>query len=190
MTKENKENIADGSGKFRWYVLRVATGFEQRVSVLVADLMVRKSLQDCIGEVLVPTEQLVELKAGQKRKSQRKFFPGYVLIQVVMSDEVCLDLRNLTHVLGFVGGSKGNPVPVSQQEIDRILNRLEGGAVATKNVAEFEPGETVNVTEGPFAEFQGVVEDVNYEKKRLTVSVLIFGRATPVDLEFSQVEKV
>jgi transcriptional antiterminator NusG len=189
MTEDDK-NVTNGARKLRWYVLRVATGYEQRVSVLVADLVVRKGLQDYVGEVLVPTEHLVELKAGQKRRSQRKFFPGYVLIQVVMNDEVCLDLRNLTHVLGFVGGSRGNPVPVPQLEIDRILNRLEGGGAAKTEVAAFEPGESVNVIEGPFADFHGVVEDVNQEKKRLTVSVLIFGRATPVELEFSQVEKV
>lgn len=186
---ENKKDIASDVIKLRWYVLRVATGYENRVSGLIADLIVRESLQQEIGEVLVPVEQVVELKAGQKRKSQRKFFPGYVLVNAAMTDKVCVALRGLTHVLGFVGGSRGRPSPVSQAEIDRILSRVEGEVVQDKPGPEFSPGETVLVVDGPFADFQGVVEDVNQDKKRLRVSVLIFGRATPVDLEFSQVDK-
>ncbi len=188
--KQDFTDVGNKKNKLRWYVVRVSTGYEQRVSLLIADLVVRESLQDFVGEVLVPMEHVVELKAGQKRRSQRKFFPGYVLVQVKMTDDVCVFLRNLTYVLGFVGGSKGNPLPVSQAEIDKILNRLEGGVEEVSSAAGFEPGETVSVIDGPFAEFQGVVEDVNHDKRRLRVSVLIFGRATPVELEFSQVEKV
>lgn len=180
---------ASQSNPFRWYVLRVATGYEQRVSGLISDLIVRERLEGCIGEILVPIEQVVEVKAGQKRKSQRKFFPGYILIQINLTDDIVLKLRHLNHVLGFVGGTKGRPAPVSQKEVDRIVSRVEDGVDQVRPKVVFEPGESVQVIDGPFADFQGVVEDINYEKSRLRVSVLIFGRATPVELEFSQVEK-
>ena len=183
------EMNAGSAKKHRWYVLRVATGYEQRVAGYISDLVVSDGFQELIGEVLVPTEKVVELKAGKKRKSQRKFFPGYVLINVSMTDEVAIKLRHLTHVLGFVGGTKGNPLPVSQKEIDNILNRLDSSDDVAQPTAAFDPGEVVQVIDGPFSGFQGVVEDVNYDKSRLRVSVSIFGRATPVDLEFAQVEK-
>tara|TARA_B100000683_G_C12251798_1_gene457792 strand:+ start:113 stop:709 length:597 start_codon:yes stop_codon:yes gene_type:complete len=174
---------------FHWYVLRVATGYEQKVSAEVALLVEREHLTDCIGEVLVPTEQVLEVRAGQKRKSQRKFFPGYVLISLKMDDELGHKLRKLTHVLGFVGGARGRPIPVSQKEIDAIFKRVKQVEDKVTPKMLFEPGEVVRVIDGPFEGFQGVVEDVNYEKNRLRVGVLIFGRSTPVEIEFGQVEK-
>jgi transcription termination/antitermination protein NusG len=174
---------------FDWYVLRVSTGYEQRVSAAVAALVEREDLQAFVGEVLIPIENVLEMRGGQKRKSQRKFFPGYVLIEVKMDDEVCHKLRSLTHVLGFVGGSRGRPVPVPQKEIDGIFERVEQSEHKVTPKVLFEPGEIVRVIDGPFDGFQGVVEDVNYEKSRLRVGVLIFGRSTPVEIEFSQVER-
>ncbi|MDX2320846.1 MAG: transcription termination/antitermination protein NusG, partial [Moritella sp.] len=146
-------------------------------------------MEEHFGEILVPTEEVVEMRAGQRRKSERKFFPGYVLVQMVMNDESWHLVSSLPRVLGFIGGTKERPAPITQAEADRILNRLEDAADKPRPKTLFEVGEVVRVSDGPFADFNGVVEEVDYEKSRLKVSVLIFGRSTPVELDFGQVEK-
>lgn len=181
---------AETGSKKRWYVLKVATGFEKSVTRSIAELAKREGLESFLGEVLVPTESVVEMgREGKKRRSQRKFFPGYILLEVEMNDDVWYKISSLPKVSGFVGGSRGNPVPISKKEVQTILDQMVVGEDSPKPKVLFEPGEVVQVTHGPFADFSGVVETVNYEKSRLKVSVLIFGRSTPVELEFSQVEK-
>ncbi len=146
-------------------------------------------MEDCFDEVLVPTEEVVEMRAGQRRKSERKFFPGYVLVQMVMNDETWHLVRSIPRVMGFIGGTSDRPAPISDKEADAILNRLQQASESPVHKTVFEPGEVVRVTDGPFADFNGVVEQVDYDKSRVKVSVSIFGRATPVELEFGQVEK-
>ena len=146
-------------------------------------------LQDKFGEILVPTEEVVEMREGQKRRSERKFFPGYVLVQMEMDDETWHLVKEVPKVLGFIGGSSDRPAPITEKEADRILQRVQEGVDKPRPKVLFEAGEVVRVTDGPFNDFNGVVEEVNYEKSRLRVSVLIFGRSTPVELEFGQVEK-
>jgi transcriptional antiterminator NusG len=147
------------------------------------------NMEDKFGEVLVPTEEVVEMRAGQKRKSDRKFFPGYVLVQMEMDDNTWHLVKDVPKVMGFIGGTSNRPAPITDKEADKILQRVQEGVEKPKPKVLFEPGEVVRVTEGPFADFNGVVEEVNYEKSRLRVAVLIFGRSTPVELEFGQVEK-
>jgi transcriptional antiterminator NusG len=149
----------------------------------------RAELGDKFGDILVPTEEVVEMKDGVKRSTERKFFPGYVLVQMEMSEETWHLVKNTPKVLGFIGGTSDKPAPISEKEAASILNRVEESAEKPKPKTLFEPGESVRVTEGPFADFSGVVEEVNYDKSRLRVAVLIFGRSTPVELEFSQVQK-
>jgi transcriptional antiterminator NusG len=146
-------------------------------------------MEDKFGDVLVPTEEVVEMRAGQKRKSDRKFFPGYVLVQMEMDDNTWHLVKDVPKVMGFIGGTSNRPAPITDKEADKILQRVQEGVEKPKPKVLFEPGEVVRVTEGPFADFNGVVEEVNYEKSRLRVAVLIFGRSTPVELEFGQVEK-
>ncbi|GAA4351405.1 transcription termination/antitermination protein NusG [Kangiella taiwanensis] len=173
----------------RWYVVQAFSGYENKVKNLLQERIELAGLQDSFGEVLVPTEEVVEMRAGQKRKSERKFFPGYVLVEMDMNEETWQVVRNTPRVMGFIGGTSDRPAPISKKEADAILNRLEDGNDKPKPKVLFEAGEMVRVTDGPFADFNGVVESVNYEKSRLQVSVSIFGRSTPVELEFSQVEK-
>ncbi|GAA0210993.1 transcription termination/antitermination protein NusG [Kangiella japonica] len=173
----------------RWYVVQAFSGYENKVKNLLQERIELAGLQDSFGEVLVPTEEVVEMRAGQKRKSERKFFPGYVLVEMEMSEEAWQVVRNTPRVMGFIGGTSDRPAPISKKEADAILNRLEDGTDKPRPKVLFEAGEMVRVTDGPFADFNGVVESVNYEKSRLQVSVSIFGRSTPVELEFSQVEK-
>lgn len=175
--------------KKRWYVVQAFSGFEMRVQKSLLEHIKMHGMEDQFGEVLVPTEEVVEMRAGQKRKSERKFFPGYVLVEMVMNDATWHLVRNIPRVLGFIGGTSDRPAPISKAEADRILNRLEDGADKPRPKTLFEVGEVVRVIDGPFADFNGVVEEVDYEKSRVKVSVLIFGRSTPVDLEFSQIEK-
>lgn len=146
-------------------------------------------MEEYFEEVLVPTEEVVEVRAGQRRKSERKFFPGYVLVQMVMNDETWHLVRSIPRVMGFIGGTSDRPAPISDKEADAILNRLQKASESPVHKTVFEPGEVVRVTDGPFADFNGVVEEVDYDKSRVKVSVSIFGRATPVELEFGQVEK-
>ena len=146
-------------------------------------------MEEQFGEVLVPTEEVVENVAGKRRKSERKYFPGYVLVQMEMNDDTWHLVRSVPRVMGFIGGTPDKPAPISNREADIILNRLEQNSDKPKPRTTFQPGEEVRVTEGPFMDFNGTVEEIDYEKGRLKVSVSIFGRATPVELEFSQVEK-
>jgi len=172
-----------------WYVVHAYSGFENKVKLSLQDRVERSDLGDSFGEILVPTEEVVEMREGQKRRSERKFFPGYVLVNMDLDDETWHLVKNTPKVLGFVGGTETRPVPISQREADEILQRVQDGVEKPRPKVLFEPGEVVRVIGGPFNDFNGVVEEVDYEKNRLRVAVLIFGRSTPVDLDFSQVEK-
>jgi transcriptional antiterminator NusG len=173
----------------RWYVVHAYSGFEKQVQRALAERIERFGMQDKFGQVLVPTEEVVEMREGQKRKSERKFFPGYVLVQMDMGDESWHLVKECPKVMGFIGGTSDKPAPITDKEADFILQRVQEGADKPRPKVLFEPGEVVRVTDGPFNDFNGVVEEVNYEKSRLRVAVLIFGRSTPVELEFGQVEK-
>jgi transcription termination/antitermination protein NusG len=173
----------------RWYVVHAYSGFENQVVRSLKERIKLYHMEDKFGEVLVPTEEVVEMRAGQKRKSERKFFPGYVLVHMDMDDNTWHLVKAVPKVMGFIGGTSNRPAPISDKEADKILQRVQEGVEKPRPKVLFEPGEVVRVTEGPFADFNGVVEEVNYEKSRLRVAVLIFGRSTPVELEFGQVEK-
>ena len=173
----------------RWYVVQAFSGFEGKVKRSLEERIERYGMQDHFGEILVPTEEVVEMKDGQKRKSERKFFPGYVLVQMDLNDEAWHLVKAVPRVLGFIGGSADRPAPISDKEADAILQRMQEGAEKPRPKVLFEVGEMVRVVEGPFNDFSGVVEEVNYDKSRLLVAVQIFGRSTPVELEFHQVEK-
>jgi len=173
----------------RWYVVHAYSGYEKQVKRSLEDRIQRADLEEMFGEVLVPTEEVVEMKGGQKRRSDRKFFPGYVLVEMEMTDDTWHLVKDVPKVMGFIGGTAEKPAPISQKEADAILNRLQEGADKPRPKVLFEPGEMVRVVDGPFNDFNGVVEDVDYDKSRLKVAVLIFGRSTPVELEFGQVEK-
>ncbi|MDA1108036.1 MAG: transcription termination/antitermination protein NusG [Proteobacteria bacterium] len=173
----------------RWYVVHAYSGFENLVVNSLKDRIARSGLQDKFGEILVPTEEVVEMREGQKRKSDRKFFPGYVLVQMEMDDATWHLVKDVPKVMGFIGGTSDKPAPITEKEAQTILQRVHEGVDKPRPKVLFEPGEVVRVTDGPFNDFNGVVEEVNYEKNRLRVAVLIFGRSTPVELAFSQVEK-
>ena len=173
----------------RWYVIYAYSGYEKRVMQTLKESIRMQGMEELFGEILVPVEEVVEIKNGQKRKSERKFFPGYVLVQMEMNDQTWHLIRSTPRVLGFIGGTAEKPAPISQKEADTILRRVEEGVDKPRPKTLFEPGEAVRVIEGPFADFNGVVEEVNYEKSRVQVAVTIFGRSTPVELEFSQIEK-
>lgn len=173
----------------RWYVVQALVGYENRVVRNLRESIRVHHLEDKFGEILVPTEEVVEIRGGQKCKSERKFFPGYVLVQMHLDEETWHLVRRTPRVLGFIGGTSDRPAPISDKEAAAILDRVKEGVEKPKPKTIFEPGEVVRVTEGPFADFNGAVEEVNYEKSRLRVAVLIFGRSTPVELEFGQVEK-
>lgn len=173
----------------RWYVVHAYSGFEKHVKRSLQERVKRAGMEDQFGEILVPTEEVVEMRGGQKRKSERKFFPGYVLVQMEMNEATWHLVKDCPKVMGFIGGTADKPAPISDREAAAILQRVEDGVEKPKPKTLFEPGEVVRVVDGPFADFNGVVEEVNYEKSRLHVAVLIFGRSTPVELEFSQVEK-
>ena len=172
-----------------WYVVHAYSGHENAVMREILHRVTTNQLEDRIDEVVVPAEEVVEMRAGQKRKSVRKFFPGYVLVHMEMDDELWHMIRAIPRVLGFIGGTAHTPTAISDKEADSILRRVEEGVSKPRPKILFEAGEVVRVIEGPFTDFNGVVEEVNYEKNRLRVAVLIFGRSTPVELEFSQVEK-
>jgi transcriptional antiterminator NusG len=173
----------------RWYVVHAYSGFENQVKRSLEERVARSGMEEKFGEILVPTEEVVEMREGQKRKSERKFFPGYVLVQMEMDDETWHLVKDVPKVMGFIGGTSDRPAPISDREADQILNRIQEGVEKPRPKVLFEVGEVVRVTDGPFNDFNGVVEEVNYEKSRLNVAVLIFGRSTPVELEFGQVEK-
>ena len=173
----------------RWYVVHAYSGFEKSVSRALTERIARQGMQDKFGRILVPVEEVIEMKNGQKSISERKFFPGYVLVEMVMDDDTWHLVKNTPKVSGFVGGTATRPTPISEREVDKIMQQMQDGVEKPRPKVLFENGEIVRVKEGPFTDFHGAVEDVNYEKNRLRVSVTIFGRATPVELEFSQVEK-
>ena len=175
--------------KKRWYVVHAYSGYEGYVKEALAERIAQAGISHRFGDILVPKEKVVEMRQGQKRESERKYFPGYVLVQMEMDDETWHLVRKVPRVLGFIGGTSDRPAPISNKEADQILQRVEESVDKPKPKVLFEVAEVVRVIEGPFADFNGVVEEVNYEKNRLRVAVLIFGRSTPVELEFSQVEK-
>lgn len=181
--------MTETASKKRWYVLQAFSGFEARVATTLREYIKLHNMEDQFGEVLVPTEEVVENVAGKRRKSERKYFPGYVLVQMEMNDDTWHLVRSVPRVMGFIGGTPDKPAPISNREADIILNRLEQNSDKPKPRTTFQPGEEVCVTEGPFMDFNGTVEEIDYEKGRLKVSVSIFGRTTPVELEFGQVEK-
>ena len=182
----------------RWYVVHAYSGFEKQVAAALRERIVRAGMQERFGDVLVPTEEVIEMRAGQKRKSERKFFPGYVLVQIATTDDSGIPridneswhlIKETSKVMGFIGGTAERPLPIRDEEADVILRRVTDGTEKPRPKVLFEPGQLVRVTDGPFNDFNGTVQEVNYEKSRLRVAVSIFGRSTPVELEFAQVEK-
>ena len=173
----------------RWYVVHAYSNFENKVKNALEERVKRDGLEQYFGKILVPAEEIVEMRMGQQRKSERKFFPGYVLVQMELTDETWHLVKNVPNVLGFIGGSSERPAPISEKEAMAILSRVEDGVNKPRPKTLFEVGEVVRVIDGPFKDFNGVVEEVNYEKSKLKISVLIFGRSTSVELSFGQVEK-
>lgn len=173
----------------RWYVVHAQSNYEQIVKRGILERIAHAGLEDKIGEILIPTEEVVEMRSGQRRKSERKFFPGYVLVEMELDDQTWHLIKSVPKVLGFIGGKADRPAPITEKEAQAILQRMQESEEMPKPKILFEVGEVVRVTEGPFADFNGVVEEVNYDKSRLRVAVLIFGRSTPVELQFDQVEK-
>jgi transcriptional antiterminator NusG len=172
-----------------WYVIQAYSGFEAQVKRSLEERIERFGMEDKFDEILVPTEEVVEMREGQQRRSERKFFPGYVLVNMEMDDDTWHVVNDIPRVLRFIGGTGDRPAPISEAEANQILQRVQDGTESPRPKVLFEPGEVVRVTDGPFNDFTGVVEEVNYEKSKLRVEVLIFGRSTPVELEFSQVAK-
>jgi transcriptional antiterminator NusG len=173
----------------RWYVVHAYSGFEKSVQRALAERIQRQSMQHAFGRILVPVEEVVELKMGQKSISERKFFPGYVLVEMEMNDDSWHLIKSTPKVTGFVGGTANKPTPISEKEVEKIMQQMQEGVDKPRPKVLYEVGEMVRVKEGPFTDFNGSVEDVNYEKSKVRVSVTIFGRATPVELDFGQVEK-
>jgi transcriptional antiterminator NusG len=173
----------------KWYVVHAYSGMEKAVERNILERINRSGMQNKFGRILVPTEEVVEIRNGQKKTTERKFFPGYVLVEMVMDDETWHLVKHTNKVTGFVGGAKNRPAPISEEDVQKIVSQMQEGTDKPRHKVEFEVGEYVRVKEGPFTDFNGTVEEVNYEKNKVRVSVTIFGRATPVELEFSQVEK-
>jgi len=173
----------------RWYVVHAYSGFESYVKKVLESRIVTSEHKDKFGSIMVPTEEVVEMREGNRRKSERKFFPGYVLVQMEMDSDTWHMVKQVPKVLGFIGGTSDKPAPITEAEADAILNRVEEGVDRPRPKVLFEVGEVVRVNDGPFNDFNGVVEEVNYEKSKMLVSVQIFGRSTPVELAFGQVEK-
>ncbi len=173
----------------RWYVVHAYSGFEKSVQRALVERIARAGMQDFFGQILVPVEEVIEMKNGQKSISERKFFPGYVLVEMEMNDDSWYLIKSTPKVTGFVGGTANKPTPISEKEVEKIMQQMQEGVDKPRPKVLFEVGEMVRVKEGPFTDFNGSVEDVNYEKSKIRVSVTIFGRATPVELDFGQVEK-
>lgn len=199
MSEERQEGrnavAASGAGgaasdKKRWYVVHAYSGMEKSVRRALLERIDRMGMKDRFGEILVPTEEVVEVKAGQKSVTERRFFPGYILVEMEMTDETWHLVRNTPKITGFIGGKSNKPTPIPQHEIDKLLQQMQDGVDKPRPKVSYEVGELVRIKEGPFADFNGNVEEVSYDKSRLRVLVTIFGRSTPVELEFGQVEKV
>lgn len=187
--EQAEKTVTENVSKKRWYVVHAYSGFENFVKQALIDRVRTDGLEELFGDILVPTEEVVELRGGQKRKSDRKFFPGYVLVEMEMNDKTWHLVKSIPKVLGFIGGTSDKPAPITAKEAETILQRVQDSSDKPKPKVLFEMGEVVRVINGPFADFNGVVEEVNYEKNRMRVAVLIFGRSTPVELQFDQVEK-
>ena len=173
----------------RWYVVHAYSGFEKSVQRTLLERIERAGMQDKFGQILVPVEEVVEMKGGQKSISERKFFPGYVLVEMEMVDETWHLIKSTPKVTGFVGGTAQKPTPISDKEVAALMRQIQDGVEKPRPKVLFEVGESVRIKDGPFTDFHGQVEEANYDKSKLRVSVLIFGRSTPVELEFGQVEK-
>lgn len=189
---ETTETTSQGAAPhpdMRWYVVHAYSGMEKAVERNITERVNRAGMQDKFGRIMVPTEEVVEVKNGQRRTTERRFFPGYVLVEMIMDDDTWHLVKHTSKVTGFVGGARNRPSPISEEEVQKIVSQMREGTDKPRHKVEFEVGELVRVKEGPFADFNGSVEEVNYEKNKLRVSVTIFGRATPVELEFAQVEK-
>ena len=180
---------ASANPDLRWYVVHAYSGMEKAVERNIRESIARAGMENKFGRILVPTEEVVEMKNGQRRTAERKFFPGYVFVEMVMDDDTWHLVKHTSKVTGFVGGAKNRPAPISEAEVQKIVSQMQDGAEKPRHKVEFMVGELVRVKEGPFTDFNGSVEEVNYEKSKVRVSVTIFGRATPVELEFSQIEK-
>jgi len=180
---------ASANPDLRWYVVHAYSGMEKAVERNILERINRAGMQNKFGRILVPMEEVVEVKNGQKRTTERKFFPGYVLVEMIMDDESWHLVKHTNKVTGFVGGAKNRPAPISEEEVMKIVNQMQEGSDKPRHKVEFEVGEYVRVKDGPFTDFNGSVEEVNYEKNKVRVAVTIFGRSTPVELEFSQIEK-
>jgi len=173
----------------RWYIVHAYSGMEKAVERNITERIAQSGMQDKFARILVPTEEVVEIKNGQRKTTERRLFPGYVFVEMVMDDESWHLVKHTNKVTGFVGGAKNRPAPISEAEVQKIVSQMQEGSEKPRHKIEFLPGELVRVKEGPFTDFNGSVEEVNYEKSKVRVSVTIFGRATPVELEFSQIEK-
>lgn len=192
MTSDVVSDVQPGASSnpdLKWYVVHAYSGMEKAVERNIRERADRAGMEDKFGRILVPTEEVVEIRSGVKRTTERKFFPGYVLVEMVMDDDSWHLVRRTNKVTGFVGGARNRPTPISEEEVMKIVNRMEEGAEKPRHKVEFEVGEYIRVKDGPFTDFNGTVEEVNYDKNKMRVSVTIFGRATPVELEFGQVEK-
>ena len=172
-----------------WYVIQAYSGYEQKVKAALEERIALNGLSEKFGEILIPTEQIVELRSGEKKKTERKFFPGYILINMNLEDDSWQLVQSTPRVSGFIGGTRDKPLPISEEEVNNIINRIEVGEDAPAPKTIYEPGEVIRVCDGPFNDFNGVVERVDYERNMVKVSVQILGRATPVELEFLQIEK-
>ena len=173
----------------RWYVVHAYSGYEKKVMIALQERINLSGMEDLFEEILVPTEEVLEMRGGQKRRSERKFFPGYVLVHMELNDATWHLVKDTPRVMGFIGGTAEKPAPITDLEADKILQRMEDSEDTPTHKIIYEPGELVRIIDGPFNDFTGSVEEVNYDKNRLRVAVLIFGRSTPVELEFGQVEK-
>ncbi len=181
--------MAPSNPDLRWYVVHAYSGMEKAVERNILERINRAGMQSRFGRILVPMEEVVEIKNGQRKTTERKFFPGYVLVEMVMDDDTWHLVKHTNKVTGFVGGGKTRPSPISEAEVMKIVSQMQEGTDKPRHKVEFVVGEFVRVKEGPFADFNGAVEEVNYDKSKVRVAVTIFGRSTPVELEFSQVEK-
>ena len=181
--------VAPANPDLRWYVVHAYSGMEKAVERNIVERITRAGMQAKFGRILVPMEEVVEIKNGQRKTTERKFFPGYVLVEMIMDDETWHLVKHTNKVTGFVGGAKNRPSPISEAEVMKIVNQMQEGTEKPRHKVEFVVGEYVRVKDGPFTDFNGSVEDVNYDKSKVRVAVTIFGRSTPVELEFSQIEK-